>query len=168
MSKIRILDDASIRTRLRRMAFEVYELHYGVKELVVIGIDERGGYLAQALVRHLKEISDLNIELIESQLDREDGQVGIDLHLEDVSSLKDKAILVVDDVLYTGHTLLNVVAILLHAVPASIHTAVLIDRGHRMYPISADILGLQLATTLHQMVHVDFDLEKDQMEAFLV
>lgn len=168
MSKIRILDDASIRTRLRRMAFEIYENHYGHEQITVIGIDERGGYLAQTLVEHLRQISPLEINLIESELDRAGQPLGIDLHLDDLGELKDQPIVIVDDVLYTGYTLLNVVAILLHAQPASIQTAVLIDRGHRLFPVAADILGLQLATTLHQRVHVEVDLQSQQMEAFLV
>jgi pyrimidine operon attenuation protein / uracil phosphoribosyltransferase len=168
MNKIRILGDASIRTRLRRMAYELYEAHYEAEGLVVIGIDERGGYLAREMVAYLKKISELDITFVAARLDRTGQPVGIDLSMGDVSELKDQALVVVDDVLYTGSTLLNVVAILLHAAPASIRTVVLIDRGHRQFPISADILGLQLATTVHQHVSVEINPDDQQLEAFLL
>ncbi len=168
MNKIPILDDASIRTRLSRMAYEVFENHYGLKRLIVIGIDERGGYLATELSKHLRDVSDLDIHLVKSQLDRSGEPVGIDLEIEDLQELRGQALVVVDDVLYTGRTLMHVVSILLHAAPASIQTAVLIDRGHRQFPVAADIVGLPLATTLHQHVSVEMDSETHRMGAFLL
>ncbi|MEL7235619.1 MAG: phosphoribosyltransferase family protein, partial [Chloroflexota bacterium] len=62
-SRVQILDQAAIQARLRRMAYEIYETHYGSKRLIVIGIDVRGGVLAHELVRQLREISSLEVEL---------------------------------------------------------------------------------------------------------
>jgi pyrimidine operon attenuation protein / uracil phosphoribosyltransferase len=168
MSKICILGPEAIQTRLRRMAYEIFERNYLETQLTVIGIDERGGYLAHRVVELLREISDLDIRLVEAHLDRQPDGLGIDLDLDDLAELKDQAILVVDDVLYTGSTMLNVVAILLQAGPKSIQTAVLIDRGHRQLPIAADMTGLLLATTIHQHVSVEIDPESDHVEAFLL
>jgi len=168
MDKIRILDSDDVAIRLKRMAFELYERNYEAESLTVIGIDQRGGYLARQIVGHLEQASNKEIQYIAAHLDREVETIGIDLEIDDVSELAGKPLVVVDDVLYSGKTMLHVVAILLHAAPSSIQTAVLIDRGHRSLPVSADSIGLQLATTVHQHVSVEIDEESGRAEAFLL
>jgi pyrimidine operon attenuation protein/uracil phosphoribosyltransferase len=168
MNKISILSPEAIRSRLRRMAYEVYERNYLEAGLTVIGIDERGGYLAGEMVDYLRQISELDVQLVEAHLDRQPGSLGIDLDVEAVQDLQDQVLLVVDDVLYTGWTMLHVVSILLQASPKAIQTAVLIDRGHRQLPVSADMTGLQLATTIQQHVSVEIDPATGYVEAFLL
>jgi pyrimidine operon attenuation protein / uracil phosphoribosyltransferase len=167
--KVRILEKAAIHARIRRMAYEIYEANYSESEVIIIGIDERGGFLADELCRHLREISPLQIISAGAYVDRSDApqSVGIDLSLE-ISELRDKSVIVVDDVLYTGFTLLHVVSILLQAFPRRMHTAVLIDRGHRNLPVSSDFVGLELATTIQQHVVVEIDVESGDAAAFLV
>lgn len=166
---IRILTRQDVDVRLRRMAYEIYESHYGRSGIVLIGIDERGGFLAEKLLALLQDISPLQIEYLSAHLDRQagDGLLGIDLGLNSLDELQGKEVVVVDDVLYSGATLLNVVSILLQARPNSIQTVVLIDRGHRTLPVAADVIGLQLATTIQQ--HVTMQILPDQQgaEAFL-
>lgn len=167
--QVKLLDHHQVAARLRRMAFEVYEANYQEQSLIIIGIDERGGHLADLLAKHLKEISPLSISLYHAHLDRQSDPhaIGIDLSIESIEALKDQPILVVDDVLYSGYTLLNVVAILLQAAPSSIQTAVLIDRGHRRMPVSSDFVGMILSTTIHQHVKVEIKPESNSAEAFL-
>lgn len=167
---VNILNSSDVEAKILRMAFEIYELHYGLDSFVMIGIDERGGFLAEKLKSELSRISPLQVELIHARVDRQDGDplIGIDLETEHLDDLAGKQVLIVDDVLYSGQTLLNVVSILLQARPASIRTAVLIDRGHRMVPVAADVIGMQLATTIQQHVHVTLDAEKGKAEAFLM
>lgn len=167
--KVRILNHESIVTRLRRMAYEVYEANYGIDRLIIIGISERGGFLARMLSDYLREISEIAIDLINVELDRESDPVsyGIDLS-EDFSVLEGQHLVVVDDVLYTGRTMLSIVAILLQAGPKQIQTAVLIDRGHRLFPISSDVVGIELATTLPQHIYVEIDEQQEKVEAFLL
>ncbi|MEL6676037.1 MAG: phosphoribosyltransferase family protein [Bacteroidota bacterium] len=168
-TKTKILDQVAITARLKRMAFELYEANYQENELLVIGIDERGGYLAEKLCAYLSAISPLHIRFIQASLDRSQGspEIGIELS-EELEHLRDKPIVVVDDVLYTGSTLLNVVSILLQATPKSIQTAVLIDRGHRKMPVSSDFVGLEMATTLSQHISVEIVPEKETAEAYLM
>ena len=169
MDKTLILDNPSIRTRLRRMAFEIYEANYGSEELYLIGIGFRGGVLASLLQDLLGEISTLRVQLLSTEVDRstpEDG-VGVNFSAE-LDSLKGKRLVIVDDVLYSGTTMLNVAAILLTILPTCMQIAVLIDRGHRKMPVSPDFVGMELATTLQQHVSVEVSEDKSRIEAFLL
>lgn len=167
---VRILDQETVEAKLLRMAYEIYEAHYGEDHIILIGIDQRGGFLGERLLSHLKNISTLTITYLQASLDRQenDSLIGIDLGIENLESLRNGHILVVDDVLYSGTTLLNVISILLQARPASIQTAVLIDRGHRTVPVAADFTGMQLATTIQQHVQVNVDTSSQRAEAFLL
>jgi pyrimidine operon attenuation protein/uracil phosphoribosyltransferase len=168
-NKVKILDQEAIRARLRRMAFEIYESYYQEKKLIVIGIDQRGGYLATELCRYLEEVSPLEIHLVNTHVDRSDpsGSIGIEIPM-DIEDIQDQPVLVVDDVVYSGRTMLNVVAILLQAGARIIHTAVLIDRGHRTLPVSCDYVGMELATTIQQHVSVEIDESEGRAEVFLL
>ncbi|MEM6801492.1 MAG: phosphoribosyltransferase family protein [Bacteroidota bacterium] len=166
--KVQILDQVSIMARLKRMAYEIYESNYGAKKLMLIGIDERGTFLAEKLAEFLKEISSLKISMLDAQLDRE-AEEGLGITLSgEVKKLKGRRVIVVDDVLYSGNTMMQVVSILVQLQPASIQTAVLIDRGHRAMPISSDFVGLELATTLQQHVYFDKGKGKKKMQAYIM
>lgn len=167
---VRILDQETVEAKLLRMAYEIYESHYGQEHITLIGIDQRGGFLGERLLSHLQKISSLQVTYLQAALDRQenDSLIGIDLEVESLDTLENGHIVVVDDVLYSGSTLLNVISILLQARPASIQTAVLIDRGHRTMPVAADFTGMQLATTIQQHVQVKVDIESQRAEAFLL
>jgi pyrimidine operon attenuation protein/uracil phosphoribosyltransferase len=166
-NSLRILDQSEIHARLKRMAYEIYENNYHQTELIVIGIDERGGFIAEKLAALLEELSPLKIHLVDAEVDRSEAMAGVSFSAE-WDELAGKPILVVDDVLYSGFTMLSVVSILLQLEPTTIQTAVLIDRGHRKFPVSADYLGLVLATTLHQHVSVRIAEDEANVEVFLV
>ena len=164
---LRILDHNEIFARLKRMAYEIYENNYQQSEMLVIGIDQRGGFIAEKLVSFLSDLSPIKVTLIDAEVDQSESLPGVSLSAE-LEDLTGKAILVVDDVLYSGFTMLSVVSILLQLEPSTIQTAVLIDRGHRKMPISADYVGLELSTTLHQHVSVRIDEDEEKAEVFLV
>lgn len=165
--KVQILDAAAIMARIKRMAYEIYEANYTAKKLMLIGIDKRGGFLAKLIADYLKEICPLKVRLMDAKLDRE-AQEGIGITLSgDVSKLAGQSVIVVDDVLYSGYTMINVVSILLQVGPRSIQTAVLIDRGHRTMPVSSDFVGIELATTLQQRVYFDSADSKKKMNAYI-
>ena len=164
---LRILDHNEIFARLKRMAYEIYENNYQQSEMLVIARDQRGGFIAEKLVSFLSELSPIKVTLIDAEVDQSESLPGVSLSAE-LEDLTGKAILVVDDVLYSGFTMLSVVSILLQLEPSTIQTAVLIDRGHRKMPISADYVGLELSTTLHQHVSVRIDEDEEKAEVFLV
>jgi pyrimidine operon attenuation protein / uracil phosphoribosyltransferase len=164
--KTLILDPQGIHARIRRMAFEVYEQNFDQSELILLGIGERGSYLASCLAAQLQQISTISCTQLRVEVVRNgSGMMNLILS-EDASLFQGKTILIVDDVLYSGRTQLSVVAQLLTVHPHKIQTLCLIDRGHRMMPISPDFVGLELATTLQQ--HVSFELAEAAPFAYLI
>lgn len=159
--KLSILDQPAIEARLRRMAYEIYERNFGETELVIVGIDARGGWLATKLTDYLRAISPLQVVQAAATLTRteEVGKVRLVpvAFSADAAAFHDKIVVVVDDVLYGGNTMLNVVSALLPSLPKAIQTAVLIDRGHRLMPIAPNFVGMELATSLQQFVDFEVD-----------
>ena len=167
-TKILIMENEEILSRLHRMAFEIYERNYHHQVLHVIGVNERGSYLASKILEYLQKVSPLEFVYSQAQVDKHSDPISYGIQLEmDPAELKGKDVIIVDDVLYTGRTLLNVVAILLQAGPSTIQTAILVDRGHRSLPISPDFVGVELATTLQQHVSVEIDREQEVAKAYL-
>lgn len=166
-SKTHILTHEQINARIRRMAYEIYEHNYDQKQLVMVGVGERGGFINRALIDYLGEIAPFKIKTFNTEPDREaEGMMGLDQTFRP-KDFAGKVVIVVDDVLYSGRTLLSVVAQILPLEPLRIQTLVLIDRGHRSMPISPDFVGLELGTTLHQHVTVELAPRSQQLSAFL-
>lgn len=163
--KVKILGASAVKAKLKRMAYEVYEANFGKDSLVIVGIDKRGGFLAKCIAELLKEISPLAVEMTFA---KKIGGGRVRLEGEKLSNvLTGKTVLVVDDVLYSGHTMLNAVAEVLSYSPAKVQTAVLIDRGHRNVPVTHDFVGMLLATSLKQHVSVEVQESKASATAYL-
>lgn len=159
-----ILDKTSIAARMKRIAYEIYERNYAETQLVLVGIGAMGTHIAQKLEAELAKISPLKIQRFRTEIDRSHDLGLMDMQLAiDKSQISNQVVIVIDDVLYSGRTLLSVVSQLLTDSPRVIQTLVLIDRGHRMMPISPDFVGLELSTTLQQ--HVSFEVNENGEES---
>jgi len=163
----RILDSQSIRQKVVRIAFEILEDNYDEKEIVIAGIcrDDEGYALAERITAELRRIGTLTIHLTSINLDKKHPtskpiEMGVTPELVD-----GKVVVIVDDVANTGRTLLYAVKPLLDMAPKKIRVAVLVDRRHKAYPVSADYVGTSLSTTLHE--HIDVSLSGDQPGVFL-
>lgn len=138
---------------VRAMAAQAAPLLAGQGKVAVIGVLRRGAPLADMLARVLQDEFKLSVPLRldlkvkryaddltllhpETQLTESAGQAELDL--------KGYALLVVDDVLYTGSSLLRVIDWLNARSPKAIHTAVLVDRHMAQLPIRADAVGVHL------------------------
>lgn len=163
MSKVKILSTLQIRQKLNRLAFEVYENNFSEKELLVVGIDGNGYKVAQQLADKLKEISPLKITLGKIKLNKDkpwEGEPKTDF--ED-KAFVNKTIILVDDVLNSGKTLMYAVKLFLDKPVKKINTVVLVDRSHTRFPVKADYVGLTLSTTLQE--HIEADFSKKEKEA---
>lgn len=151
-----ILSSEDILHKIQRLAWELNDRHSKAEQLYVVGIQGNGYWLAQQLVTKLKSISDININLFELALDKNNP------NLADVKiSLPSGAhVALVDDVLNSGRTLLWAVIKLMEFHPQQLSTTVLVDRSHKRYPVKADIKGLSLSTTLQETVQLIVEADK--------
>jgi pyrimidine operon attenuation protein/uracil phosphoribosyltransferase len=118
--------------------------------------------LAQKLNKVLQQISSLKIKLAELTVDKnepiENKQILLSLP---VSDLKNQSVVLVDDVLNSGKTLIYGVKFLLDYPIKRLKTVVLVDRSHKRFPVQADFVGLLLSTTLQEHINVEFSENND-------
>lgn len=156
-NKTLILDSRQVDQKLVRIAWQIYEDNASEKDIVLAGILSSGFAVAEKLAAELRKISALNIELISVKINKHshhDEEVTISA---DPSTFKNKVVIVVDDVLNSGKTMMYALRPFLLADLKKLRTVVLVDRNHKRYPISADFAGLSLATTLQEHVTVEMN-----------
>ncbi len=163
MSQIELLNARQIQQKLNRLAYEVYESNFAEKEILIVGISGNGYTVARRLEEIVKKISPLKTSLGKISLNKEnpfDGEVQLDFSEKDYSN---KAVVLVDDVLNSGKTLIYAVKAFLNKPVKRLNTVVLVDRSHTRYPVKADFVGLSLSTTLQE--HIVADLSKKGKES---
>jgi pyrimidine operon attenuation protein/uracil phosphoribosyltransferase len=157
------MDEETMERALSRITHEILERNQGVKDLVLIGIRTGGVYLAERIRDKMEQIERVQVPsgIIDITLYRDDFAVGLPRPLvgktEIPFPLKDKKVILVDDVLYTGRTVRAAMdALIDFGRPQFIQLAVLIDRGHRELPIQADYVGKRILTAPLEGVAVTF------------
>lgn len=158
-----ILDQQEIKHKIRRIAYQIYESNVDEKEIIIAGIAKNGYVLAEKLEKELKDISPLKTSLCKVEIDKKNplGPVTTSLAAEDY---QDKSIILVDDVLNSGTTLIYGVRHFLEVPLKQFKTAVLVDRNHKKYPVKADFKGISLSTSLSETVKVIFEKNKERVE----
>src|SRR5512134_356312 len=158
--KAQVLDEAALDRALTRIAHEILERNGGAKDLALVGLRTRGVTLAHRLAAKLAAIDGatvpvgtLDITLYRDDLDMRGAPVirGTDIPF----SIKNKTVVLVDDVLYTGRTIRAALDALIDlGRPRMIQLAILVDRGHREVPIRPDFVGKNLPTSRRESVAV--------------
>lgn len=158
-AKTLLLNNHQIAQRINRIAYQIYEDNFEEKEIIILGIWQNGFILAQKIQNALNEICDLKTRLLELRIDKQnqvDHEVTIGGNRED---LVGKSIILVDDVLNSGKTLIYSMKEILKIDTRKIRTVLLVDRDHRRYPILTDFVGMTLSTTFQEHVSVEFGEE---------
>jgi len=159
--KAQVLDEAGIDRALTRIAHEILERTQGTEELALVGIKTRGVTLAQRLAEKIRAIERtappvgaLDITLYRDDLGTLAEQPAVK-GTEVAFPLKEKVVVLVDDVLFTGRTIRAALDALIDlGRPRLIQLAVLVDRGHRELPIRPDYVGKNLPTSPGERVAV--------------
>ena len=153
-----LLNKVQIEQRINRIAYQIYEDNFEEKEIVLAGIVKGGYELAVRIKSVLEKITNINIHLIEVKVDK-NNQAGQNIQLPaSKTELKNKVVILIDDVLNSGKTLTYALLPFLDADVKKIRTVLLVDRDHKRYPVIADFVGFKLSTTLKE--HVDFDFSQ--------
>lgn len=151
-----ILNQTQIDNKIKRLAYQIYETFIDDEAIIIAGIATNGYIFAQKLEAELKAISNINIILCEVVVDKKNPESEITTSIaSDV--YKNKGLVLVDDVLNSGTTLIYAVRHFLNVPLRKFKTAVLVDRNHKKYPVKADFKGISLSTSLHETVHVIFE-----------
>lgn len=159
-----LLDSIAISRALRRISHEIIENNKGVNNIVLLGIARGGIPVCDLLAENIYQIENVKVPV---------GKLDITLYRDDLDkipdeakvrsteidfSIKDKDVILCDDVLFTGRTVrAGIDAIVKLGRPRTVQLAVLIDRGHRELPIRADYVGKNVPTSREEIVSVTID-----------
>ena len=151
-----ILNTVQINQRIKRIAYQIYESNSDEKEVVIAGVIGNGYIFAEKLVAVLSEISDIKVRICLVTIDKKNPLNPITTSLS-VDEYANKSLVLVDDVLNSGTTLIYGVKHFLDVPLQRFKTAVLVDRNHKKYPVKADFKGISLSTSMNEHVAVVFE-----------
>lgn len=149
MQETLILTHHPIMAKLERMAWEIYENHYREKTILLAGIEGTGEWIAMNLKGLIEKICPLIVNCCSLPVKTQD-HVNVHDFIQDPTTV----VIVVDDVLYSGKTMMKALLPFINAGVSVLEVAVLVNRTQRRYPIYPTYTGLNLATTLQEMVEV--------------
>ena len=152
-----LLDNDQIDQKINRIAWQVFEDNADEQEIFIAGILNSGFAVAGKIAAALQKITTFKVTLLTIKINKHsqhDEEVTISASTD---SLKNKTVIVVDDVLNSGKTMMYALRPFLSTDLKKLRTVVLVDRNHKRYPVAADFTGLSLATTLQEHVSVVLD-----------
>ena len=167
MTKTKILDAIQINQKLNRMAYQVYESNFKEKNLLIVGIAGNGFKVAERIAQLLTEISSINIKVGKITLQKEQPWLNEPIVDFTEKDYENKSVILVDDVLNSGATLMYAVKLFLNKPVKQLNTLILVDRSHTRFPVKADFVGLSLSTTLQERIDTDFS-KKGKEAVYLV
>lgn len=161
IEKAKLMDEQAIARAITRISHEIIEKNKGIDDVVLVGIKTRGVPIANRICKKIEQIEGkiVNTGELDITLYRDDlKKVNIDPILNGSNiefDINDKIVILVDDVLYTGRTVRSALdAVIDLARPRSIQLAVLVDRGHRELPITANYVGKNVPTSKNEIISV--------------
>ena len=154
-----IMDKKDIQRTINRIAYQIYENNIDEKNLIVTGIVKNGLTLANRIIIELNRIGCLNVQLIEIIINKKNPRNEV-LMTKNLDFCEGKSVVIVDDVLNTGSTLIYAVRHFLSVELKHLQTAVLVNRNHKSFPIKADFKGISLSTSIKERIDVRFGDEE--------
>ncbi|MEM9001351.1 MAG: phosphoribosyltransferase family protein [Bacteroidota bacterium] len=157
----RILSHEKIQHKIKRIAYQIYEANTEEPEIIIAGIEGGGLSFAKKISSVLKKITDAEITLCKVSMYKDDPlKSGVTTSLAQ-DDYKNKSIVLIDDVLNSGTTLIYGVHHFLKTPLKQLKTAVLVNRNHKKYPVKADYKGISLSTSLNEHIRVEFKTKDD-------
>jgi pyrimidine operon attenuation protein/uracil phosphoribosyltransferase len=150
-----ILNNTQVEQKIRRIAFQIYESNSNETEVIIAGIADNGYFLAEKISNVLSEISPIKVVLCKVFINKKNPISPITTSINS-EEYQNKALVLVDDVLNSGTTLIYGVKHFLEVPLKRFKTAVLVNRNHKKYPVKADFKGISLSTSIKEHVVVEF------------
>lgn len=156
-----VLNQREVSQRIQRIAYQIYEDNAQEPGIILAGIANKGFVFAALLKTALEKICPIPVRLYEIELDK-DRPLNFSIRPQlDLGNLEGKVIILADDVLNSGKTLLYSLRPFLDADLKKIRTALLVNRDHKRYPVEADFVGITLSTTLQENIRVELEAGKE-------
>ncbi len=156
-SQKEIMDENAMTRAIARISYEILERNKGAENLCFIGVLSRGAYLAKRISAKLGELEGVVPEtgILDITAYRDDGRPAAEDRTDIPFDVKDKRVVIVDDVIFTGRSARAAMdAVTKRGRPRNIQLAVLVDRGHRELPIRPDYVGKNVPTSRNEAVRV--------------
>jgi pyrimidine operon attenuation protein/uracil phosphoribosyltransferase len=154
MEKVIILNEDQIAKKLKRMAYQIWEHNSDETSIEMVGISGGGEVIAKTLKSILESISPLHINYSKLTLNK---TTPLTTPVTVEGNFDGKSVILIDDVANSGKTLMYSLKPILEFAPRKVLIAVLVDREHKNFPVIPDIVGYAVATTLQNMILVNYD-----------
>ena len=164
MNNSTILNHTEILQKTRRIAYQILEANCDSSEIILAGINGNGFTFANQIFEILKSISTIPVSVCEVIIDKKNPLATITTSVT-ADTYKNKDLVLIDDVLQSGKTLIYGVKHFLDVPLNSFKTAVLVNRNHKKYPVKADFKGISLSTSMQD--HIEVDFSKEEYVAYL-
>ncbi len=150
-SQTELLNHDQVCAIVRRIAFQVAESHSQERELVLVGLNERGWFIAQIMHRELVQV----LPHLQIHMQQVSSIGALKLNDEYTHQVQGKCAVIVDDVINSGHSVMGILSLYHQAGARIIQTAFLAEREYRSFPVTANWVGRSVATTLQDHVYFD-------------
>nr|CUV01043.1 phosphoribosyltransferase [Cellulophaga sp. An8] len=152
----KILSHDQIQHKIKRIAYQIYEANVDETEIIIAGIEGGGLKFAKKLSAILEDITTAKITLCTVKMNKKnplESGVTTSITKEEYTN---KSVVLIDDVLNSGTTLIYGVFHFLKVPLHQLKTGVLVNRNHKKYPVKADYKGISLSTSLQEHIEVEF------------
>ncbi len=168
-----IMDEAEINGAVREISQQILRDCQEPDRLLILGVRSKGSYLAQRIAVELEKQQNRKPEIGEIEIYGSGDEIrrlcAADPDAAPLS-LKDREIILVDDVIYTGRTARSALSIIFRSGrPQSVRLAVLIDRGHREVPVKPNYVGKNIPSSERERVRVKLrESESDEKDKVVI
>ncbi len=153
-----ILTKEQIENKILRMSFEIIETNLEEKELELIGLEKNGFIIAEKIGNQIIKKSNLKVNVTKMSLDKNKKNKAT---FSQKINPGEKTVILIDDVLKSGETIIYAIKELLNYNVKQLKTAILINRNHNIFPVGVNYVGLELSTTLEDHINVVFGNKKN-------
>jgi pyrimidine operon attenuation protein/uracil phosphoribosyltransferase len=157
MKKKYILSQETALMKMRRMAFEIMENNKGQKHIILAGVRDNGTAIAQQIKKFLKDDFSFEASLIDVNINKKNPMECV---VNDASMVKGNILILVDDVVNSGKTLLYAMTPFLGHEPHKMQTLTLVERSYKVFPVHIDYVGVSLSTSLNEHIQVEVEEER--------
>jgi len=167
MESRKVLNQKAIETIVLRMVYQAREQFFDFEELIIIGVEGEGYFLAEMIKSKLDEMKAFRTSLFLLKLKKHEQKRPEIAFEPNLPNLDGKPVLLVDDVLNSGRTLTYCLSPLVEYEIPSIKIAVLVERTYRKFPVSSSITGISLSTTFEENVIAVLKGNENEMGVYL-